>query len=82
MLTKLLDAGAKVNSLRVLSENGYKYSALHRAVYGNKIQCVRILLKFGADEILHGKDGKKTQLLKYCQIHHDFVEDLVYCISH
>ena len=54
MLTKLLEAGAKVNAYRYSDNREYKSTALHLAALNNNISCVKLLIKNGADENMKG----------------------------
>ena len=56
LLTQLLEAGAKVNAYCYHSKNRkWKSTALHWAAFYNKISCVKILIKNGADQNMHGE---------------------------
>ena len=48
MLIQLLERGARVDAVHVSGE--MRKTALHAAVFNDKIDMVRILIKYGADE--------------------------------
>ena len=54
MLTKLLEAGAKVNAYSYSDNRKYKYTALHWAALNNMISTVKLLIRNGADENMEG----------------------------
>ena len=58
MLIKLLDSGAKVDSLWVDdNDERMKCTALHWAVFYDRVSTVKILIKYGANQHLFGKIG-------------------------
>ena len=57
MLTKLLESGAKVNAYSYWNDRDWKSTALHWAALNNKIFCVKLLIKNGADDNMQG-NGK------------------------
>ena len=55
MLTKLLDAGAKVNAYSYSDDRKCQRTALHLASLNNRNSCVKLLMRNGADANMQGK---------------------------
>ena len=54
-LTKLLKAGAKVNAYSYTDDRKRKSTALLRAAFQKRMSCIKILIKNGADQNMHGQ---------------------------
>ena len=62
MLEKLLKAGADPNCYR-LDVNDDKWTPIHNAISCNRIEAVKILLKYGANENLVGNTSKSIHMI-------------------